>query len=440
MTAHYETRLMAPGRFTIDLDRPPENITQLTARFRAAVIILPGRITNPKKVPIAQLLADACYVGIHTARPDKRMGFAGYGPAWLLKRAPFPADLNISKRPLYDGANNSWLRRILGVAEGETNGLEVGALTVAAGAASPTKGGKIPAGQERLEALGDIARRFGKEWDIRDGNQVEVVARSALFAVTPTCYATPKGQGGNLNLDGLDAVAFDERDDTDDFATTVAVPFTPEDWEFNTAYAVGDTVKDDDGDYYECTSAHTSTGQTLPGGTGTWATKWDVIDTYGEATTGSVPYVNPFDGDDMVERKVEQARNADTLTDANTIATARLGRWDQPQRAITLDTETFDLSGKVIAGDNIYAFSREHDLYDTTAQVPFNGRPTPMATVRVQAARVNVDPAMTVLVRSWDGAEFDLDDITPWVAFEKRGQTLELGEPKRRRATTAVTV
>lgn len=436
MTSQIETRLMAPGSFTIDLDHPPEEIAALTARFHAAVIVLPGRVTNPTKVPVAQLFSDAFYVGIHTGRPDKRMGFAGYGPAYLLKLARQPNDTSISKRPLYDGANNSWLRRLLRIAEGENNGLEVGPLTIAAGAASPTKGGKIPAGQEPLETLADVARRFGKEWDVRDGNKLEVVARSSLFAVTPTVYATPKGSGGNLNLAGLDAVAFTETDDVDDWVMEVAVPFTPDDYAYGVSYAVGDTVVATSGAYYECKSAHTSSGANQPPNT----TYWDARDPYGSATTGSIPYVDPFGGDDLCARRVVTARNATSYDDATDIASAQLGRFDQPARDIRLSTATFDLSGKVRAGDNIYAFSREHDLYDTTAQVAYNGRPTPMATVRVQGVQTAVDSQMSVLVRSWNGSALELHDITPWVAFENRGQVLDLGEPKRRRATTAVTV
>ena len=106
-----------------------------------------------------------------------------------------------------------------------------------------------------------------------------------------------------------------------------------------------------------------------------------------------------------------------------------MARWDEPQRDITLDTETFNLSGKVRAGDKIYAFSREHELYDTTAQVMWKGRPTPLATIRVQAIDTNVDSSMSVLVVP--PSTLEPVDVTPWVAFESAGQRLTLGQPRR---------
>ena len=87
------------------------------------------------------------------------------------------------------------------------------------------------------------------------------------------------------------------------------------------------------------------------------------------------------------------------------------------------------LSGKVRAGDNVYAFSREHDLYDTTAQVSWRGRRAPLAALRVQGVETSVDPDMSVLVVVDDVPV----DVSRWVGFEERGQRLFLGSPKRRR-------
>lgn len=443
MTATVETRLMAPGRFTVDLvDDCPEHVVELTARHGAAVIVMPGRVTNPAKVPLAQLYADAWYVGIHYGRPNRRRGFAGYGPAQLLRGGRQPSEQTVSKRPLYNGSSTSWVRNnVLRVGVSESNGLEAGPIMVAAGASTPTKGGTIPEGQEPLETLSDVARRFGKEWDIVDGNKLEVAARSALFAVTPTVVATPKAEGDDLNLDGLSGVSFDERDDWDEWASEVAVPFTPPDYSFSETYAAGDTIVATDGTYWECILANgvgTGAGTKVPGSAPSY---WTAVDTYGSATLGTVPYVNPFDGADLVARRVVSARNATTYDDAGDIADAQLARYDSPTRQITLDSRTFNIGGRVRAGDNVYAFSREHDLYDLSAQVLWRGRPRPLVTVRVQSVETAVDGAMSVLVRSWDGAAFSLVDVSRWVAAESRPrQRLHLGEPRRRRATTSVTI
>lgn len=432
MTARFETRLMAPGSFTIDLvDDTPEEVAALTDDYLAAVLVMPAPIRNPAKVPTSQLFADAAYVGIHTARPDKRLGFAGFGPAHLLRLARSPEDQTVSKRPLYNGSSTSWVRNnVLRVGVSENNGLVAGPIMVAAGASSPTKGGKIAAGQEPLEVLADVARRFGKEWDVRDGNELEVAARSDLFAVTPTCVATPKAEGGDLNLEALDAVEFSTRDDWDDYATTVAVPFDPPDFEFGVAYEVGDTVVATSGTYYECISAHTSSGANLPP-----SSKWQAVDPYGSDTLGSVPYTDPFSGGAIVARRVEQARNATTYDDATSIAEARLARWDEPYRDITLSTETFNLAGKLRAGDNLNVFSREHGLFDLTQQVTHAGRVWPMLRVRAQWVRTKVDPSMSVLVVVGGGAPVD---VSEFVAWESAGQEVGLGQVRRRNRVAAL--
>lgn len=430
------TRLMAPGEFTIRLDRPPEWVRALTDRPFSVVLVLPGKVTNPAKVGITQLLADAWYHGVLVARAGVRDELHGYGMAYLLKLAAQPSDQSVSKRPLYNGpGGTSWVRNnVLRVGVGENQGLEAGPIMVAAGASTPTKGGEIPAGQEPLETLADVARRFGKEWDVRDGYQLEVAGRSDLFRVTPTVMATPKATGADLNLDALASVSFTERDDWEDYASEVAVPFTPPDFEFGVDYAVGDTVVATDGTFYECNSAHTSSGANLPP-----SSKWTEVDPYGTATA-STSYVSPLTGTDVVARTVVTARNATTYDDATTIAEGQAAKLGGPHRAITMDTRTYGLNripagiGKVRAGDNVYAFASELGLVDATAQVLFGGRPVPAATVRVQGIDTNVDSSMSVLVYSWDGSAAVVDDVSRWVAWEEAGQTLHLGQPRRRRA------
>jgi hypothetical protein len=212
------------------------------------------------------------------------------------------------------------------------------------------------------------------------------------------------------------------------------VPFTPPDYSFSETYAAGDTIVATSGTYWECILANgagTGAGTKIPGSAPSY---WSQVDTYGEATGSTYP--DPFTGASVVARRVETARNADSFDDATDIATARLSRWSAVQRDITLDTATFNLDGKVRAGDNIYAFSREHGLFDLTAQVMWHGRPTPFQTVRCQWVRTNVDASMSVLVVP--GSTLVPVDVSPWVAWESAGQVLGLGQPRRRNRVAAL--
>lgn len=432
-----ETRLMAPGQFSIKLNKPPESVRRLTARAFAAVLVVPGRVTNPAKVSVTDLFSQASYVGINMGRRGKRDELFGYGPAILLTLAKQPVDQKVSKRPLYDGSSNtSWLRNnILRTGVSETQGIQVGPITAAAAASTPKKSGNIRTGEEPLQTLSDVARRFGKEWDFRNGYQLEVASRSDLFVTTPTCIAAPRDMGDDASIKALTSVAFTERDDWDDYATTVAVPFQADDYSFSETYAAGDTVVATDGTYWECILANgagTGAGTKIPGSAPSY---WTEVDTYGEATVGSTPYVSPFTGSAIVSRRVVTARNANTYDDATDIATAQLAKYDQAQQDITLDSKTFHIEGKVRAGDSIYVYSPEHELYDQSAQVPFGGRLIPAAKARVQGIRTAVDAKKSVLMFSWNPTTltFSLDDLTDWVAFEPEGQMLDLGSPRRLR-------
>ena len=101
--------------------------------------------------------------------------------------------------------------------------------------------------------------------------------------------ATPKATGADLNLDALGAVSFAEQDDWEDYASEVAVPFTPPDFEFGRVRG-GDTVVASDGTFYECTTAHTSSGSNLPP-----SSKWSAVDPYGSAAAATT-YTAPLTG------------------------------------------------------------------------------------------------------------------------------------------------
>lgn len=430
------TRLMAPGDFTIPLlpgDDTPEWVRQLTQRAYALVLVFPGKVHNPAKAGIVALLSDAWYHGVLVG-DDDRTTLRGYGVPYLLKLARQPSDQEVSKRPLYNGSSTSWVRNnVLRTGVSETQGIQAGPIMVAAGASTPTKAGTIPAGQEPLETLADVCRRFGKEWDFRNGYQLEVADRDDLFRTTPQVIATPRSHGSDLNLDALEAVELRRRQDFDTYATEVAVRFTPPDYEYNVAYEVGDTVVAADGTYYECSTAHTSSGTNQPP-----SSKWTEVDPYGSATI-STPYVSPLSGSAIVARTVVTARNATSYDDATDIATAQVTRLGAAHQDISLDTKTYALNrvvggiGKLRAGDYLYVFAPELGLVDTSAQVTYAGRPVPAATVRAQGVDTNVDASMSVVVYSWDGSTFQTDDVTRWVAFESAGQRVRLGQPRRRR-------
>lgn len=386
-----ETVHQAPGRFDLALDDPPEEIKALTSRAFAALIVTPAPIDHPDKIAYSSLLGLASYVGIHTGRDKARTTFSGYGPAWLLTLAKAASTASISSRPFYDGSNASWIRNnVLRIGSSENNGITVGTIPSSAAGA---KTGKVLAGATPLSILNDVCRRFGREWRVNPNGTLDAAVTATLYptATTPTALATPIGGGRDLNIAGLPAVAFDERDDWDDYTTTV-------------------TCNDSD-------ETHTGTD-----------------------TLGSTPYVNPFDATSIISRRVTTSTTADTNTDCATVAAAQLGRYDQPQRNITLSTDAYSISDSVDAGDYIYVYDVENDLYNTANPINFGGRVIYPQTVRVFGVRDGCSSEKGYYLRSWNGSAQELHDLTPYVAFENHKVTLDLGEPRRRRPPSAVAI
>ena len=434
----FETVMQAPGSWSLQLaDDTPESVKALTSRAFSAVVVTPAPISSPGKLSATDLVGLASFTGMVSGRSRSRTQVSGFGPAWLLTLARAPADQVVSKRPLYDGSNTSWIRNnVLRIGVSESNGLSVGSIS---SSASPTKPGRITAGQTPLEILGDVCRRFGRNWRVNPSGTLDV--SSSLFVSSPTVIATPKGGGRDLNVTGLPSVEFDERDDWDDWASEVTTPFTPEDYAFGVSYAVGDTVVATDGTYYECNTAHTSSGANLPPGS-----KWDEVNPYGASTPTSNPYFVAFTGGAPVVRKVVQARNATSYDDATTVADWQLAKVDQPQREITLSTDAYELkgtaggSGRVNPGDMIYVFDPDNDLYSTSTPVLYQGRVVYPATVRVTAVREPITADRGVYSISWSGGNFVLTDLSPFVVFEDGPATVELGEPKRLRPEVGVSL
>lgn len=386
-----ETVHQAPGRFDLQFDDPPESIKELTARAYAALIVTPAPITHPERIAFSSLLSLASYVGIVRGRGDDRTSITGYGPAILLTLARQTVSATVTARPLYDGSNTSWIRNnVLRIGSSENNGLTVGTIT---SSSTPTKTGKTVAGQTPLEVLDAVARMFSVEWRVNPAGTLDVAAKATLYptATTPAAMVTPRGGGRDLNVKGLPAVDFSDVDDWDDWVSTV--------W---------------------CNDSSESFS--------------------GSSTTGSPAYVNPFTAATLVARKVVTSRTANTDTDCATIAAQQLGRFDGVRREVSLASDVYSISDTVKAGDGVYAFDPDNDLYDLGNEVPYGGRLLRPIVLRVNAVRDACSSEKGYYLYSWNGSSQELHDLTPYVAFENPGVTLECGASRRLRPTTPTSV
>lgn len=408
----FERKLMAVGQWDLALDLPPETVKRLSARAYARLIVTTVQVGDPNEMAIADLLAVACYSGVMYGRSAARTGLRGYGLAVLLGGPnglgnSFGSGFKVAALPKYDGSNDSWIRKyVLRVSAGGANGITVGDI---ASAASPTHKGNVAVGQSQLSLLGWVCRVFTtstanpQEWEITTAGKLNQRQRYTLWPTTDPsadpstlAMASPLGGGREPGQIGLTSVAFDERDDWDDYSTEF-VESGPTETIYGTPY------------------------------------------TFSGSDSITSPYVD-LAGDPIVMRRVETGNNADSNADCDTIAAQRLPRWTRPQREITLTTDLHHMAGVVDVGDTINVFSPDHDLYDRTRQVEFEGRPMFPTTTRVVGSREPIRADMGVYLRSWNGSAFEITDLSPWVVPDDGPVTLECGEPRRRRAPSAVAV
>lgn len=418
----------APGRFELELVDPPAEVRDIVGKLGTAIVFTRTRLSDPLAYTVANLFAMSAFTGIVAGGASDGSSIDGYGPAYLLTLARQEKDQTVSKRPLYDGSNTSWIRNnVLRLGVSENNGVTVGTIT---SSSTPKKPGKIEAGQTPLSVLEDACRRFSRYWRVNADGTLDVGTKPTLWpsVSAPTVVASPKGLGRELNITGLTGVRVSEVDDFDDYASEVVVNFTADDYAFGVAYEDGDTVVATSGKYYECKLGHTSSGANLPPN----GTYWTEREPYGTATASSV-FVNPFNTAGLVARRVDTSRNATTFDDATDIATNRLARFDDVTKEITISTDSFNVSGACQPGDVIFAYSPEHGLVDTANEVPFGGQSLPAAAVPVTAVEENVSAGMGAVAIWWNGSAQRVTDLSPWMKLEPEGARLELGEPRRLR-------
>lgn len=431
-----ETVLQAPGRFELAFDNPPEEIRKLTARAFAALIVTPAPLARGDDYTYSDLLAMASYVGIVTARSDDRTKISGYGPAWLLNGPRVEADAVKTSRPFYDGTNTSWIRNdVLQLGTSQNNGITVGTIS---SSSSGAKKGALTKGQSRLDVLNWTCRRFGKEWRINPNGTLDAGSKATMYptTTTPTAMVTRVNGGSEVDIKGLAALEVDDRVDWDDYTSEVVAHYQADDYDWGISYAVGDTVVTAlwTGSYYKCKLAHTSSATNQPPNT----TYWDAVNAYATSTLSPSVYVNPYSASAIIQRRVIDAKNVTDYGDAGDVADQQLARFDDINEELTISTDVYDISSSVKAGDGINVWDPENDLYNISNPVAYQGRLVYPRVVRVHAVRDACTAVKGYYLRSWNGTAQELHDLTPFVAFESSGVTLECGQPRRRRAVTPV--
>lgn len=113
-----------------------------------------------------------------------------------------------------------------------------------------------------------------------------------------------------------------------------------------------------------------------------------------------------------------------------TVAAKLLADMNSTVREVTVSTESYDVLGDVVPGGQLYVYDRQLGIYDTAVQVQHQGRVVNPASVRVYGVSMPIEQGMGVYYRTVTaGPTVTYTDLTPYVAWESPGGSIEIGSP-----------
>lgn len=369
------------GNFTLNLLQDPAGgqitptaILDLITPF-SAIVITPTWQGPAGTITSAQLLANASYSGIVTARSNNRCTWTGWAPAGLLGDPDGKAVLFATTTSPTRTVANFVSNDILG--SGRGNGITAGTITSSAS----TYTTQIKAGTTPRGLLNYICDRAGMQWRINPDFTLDVNTGATLWPTitTPTLIVRKGGGGRDVNVTGWDA-AVDVETDWDDYTTYVEV---------------------------EPTAGANGTASLSP------------------ATSYYAP-----DGTLIEWHRYIKSNRATTAGSANAIAASQLGRFDEPRHQITLDPAVYDLARDVTVGDSIWIQDIPNGLYDLDNEVQYRGELCHPTTGRVVGTTWRIIQGMGVYLRASDSAN-TITDLTPYVKWETGPAEVEINATRR---------
>jgi len=285
----------------------------------------------------------------------------------------FAVGVDITNRPFRDASNTSYITAVLS----RGNGLTTGSVD---SAASPSRTGRVNAGDTARQLLDYACSTFSKEWRVNPNGTLDAAAKATIYptTVTPTVAFLPEDGGRDGAITGIEANVYRLDSDVEDYSSAVTVRATS-------------------------------------------------TNALGSASIGVNPYVG-WSGAALTIRRAIDSQLAFSTTSADNVAATQLARFDETRRHVRITTSIYDVENFVGPGDGIFVFDPDQDLYDLTRQVFYRGRIIFPLIMRVEAIRWPVQQGMGVYLRYWTGSTFAFLDLTDWVLWEDRDAELDIGD------------
>ncbi|GAA4849788.1 hypothetical protein GCM10023403_10740 [Pseudonocardia benzenivorans] len=245
--------------------------------------------------------------------------------------------------------------------------------------------------QSPREAIDYVCDTLGATWRINPDFTLDAGPQSAVFASgRAVIVRRPDDAGEDMTLRAYPGPA-EVATDVEDFTTRVVVL----------------------GEVSESTVV-----------TGTW-----------DIASGKNPYKDFFGNPVKLTRLVSESSTEGV--NANARAEAIGEQYENPQRAITLDSIAYEFDGTIQVGDMVWIWDPDSGLTDDTNEVQFRGYRLNPISEQVTTLTWPVTSEMGVYYRSRLGAWIDL---SPWVVGSDDATTIEVGKNTRELASSGASV
>ena len=394
-------KLMAPGQFTVQLDKttvPNTIINQLDAWGN--IVIVPADL-NVTEFSDATLLGAASYVGILYALEigdEENVVLTGQGMVAYLGSSD-STGMPIAETGGPTGVRsytNETLENVL-----DTTGTPKGLLRDESGNQGPIRKGTITETgtnytgthytESALKAIKYVCQEVGAEFKISTTGLLSAGPSSSLFAghgTDPTSIIVRNQSGEDPNITGLTTTSLVAQYDASEFVNKVELV----------------------------------------------ASKYGFEANYGQATASSNPYKDIF-GNPL--KRTQYISDPQTpATSKTTRATAYLNELNEIKKTLNVSLEEYDIAGDFSVGDKIFIHDPDIGFVDTEAdrisdsrnnlfETVYQGQILNPTKIRILGLTWPIKNGYGVFYRKSDGSYIELTDYILW---ETRDVQLEIGD------------
>jgi hypothetical protein len=383
-------KLMGTGGFELHLVsgvRRSGVLSQVDVRRRGVglghVVVTPTPM-DPLAVTDDEMLANARFVGVYRSQPSE-FALAGVGVnSWLGDHEGKGRSLGVLGTP-GTGSFADWRNQLVSL----THGLTAGVTSTIPGTYPKNFFRTVP-----REVIDDLAERFGAEWRVTNQFTLDFGLPADLFRAVPV--ATIVRDRGLAGRDPATIGVVGDLDESRDL----------EDWSRRVVYFTG-----------------TEGSPTA-----------SIAD--GSIATADTPYRAPDGQYAFIDRVIEDF--GDTPTSSGpAFAAAQYGRFNTARRQITLGSLEYDIGRDVNVGDNVYVYDPLRGITDMNNPVPYRGTTIYPEVIRCVGMTYPIREGMGVYLRRYVDNNTETwpvtyVDLTPYVEWENRETTVEIGAKPRR--------